>query len=462
MEDNTLQSSLFGKPIEFYRNNSSHDRHMVIKNSELRLQNIGNNSGVSVNRIASRSYSSDYVINNGILRSSSADLISMSNSEVQEGETDQNGFMKTSIKKSGLNKVQEVSGEDECTPSPAGKQFFPTKPNHSFEIKALSLEEKEAKEQDLEKIKAEKRRLFEEEMLREMREMNHTSRDQIREDWEHEDDTHLDTDRKDYSAENIQLEEADDNKHEEVKIKPRAAPIQNPLFKRLATVEFQEEEDYDNEDDYVDSNEESSPIKTERTRNIDDEIEKRFAEIRPTTSEGLQKSWVINEEPNDKEINSGDKEINSGVIKTPSDKETENQVSVIGIHNDDIWTEDLEGPVAYPGNRNRLIRSDLDRLRRSKKKQLEQELNCEVVDIVAPPYKINLLEVTVNDSVIHQKESPASYNGEARPVETFPPKTFRSDGPFTPKEIINIGGEANQVFVQSKREAAGYKINIIS
>lgn len=406
LEADTIQSSVIGRPTEYLRNNSN--QFFNFQKNDVRVQNFVMNtstSNLNVSRMISRGMSSD-ALANGILRLGSTDGVPLTRSEIQD-----NNKENEAPKSSGnLIKVQEVSLEDEYTPSTTDRQFFPTRPRHVWEQKALSFEEKDNKneEQDIEKIKAEKRRQLEEEMLKEL---NQASTDQINEVEEEDNDNSRDDSPTKPVVENYSNAQGS----QMLNINSRLhVPAKNPLFTGISFSDFKRSGSHD-DSSHPEGMIEASPMANE------DEIAEKFNNIR-TDDLGVYWTW---EGENDKEENEIEtaKEVKSEKLQESERNSEMGDGDDNHVHQyDDMWTpefreNDGENPAKNP---NRLIKSDLERFRRAQKKLAErghtQELE-EIDDNNSNKKNRNnneaqMLEVGEGEGTIYYKQTSLRYESD--------------------------------------------------
>ena len=370
----TVQSSIYGRPIDYLKNNSNFEKNFSSKIQDLRLNHGASNlSGGHINasRHVSRGYANDYVLSNGPRKMTSTDLLPLSRSDVHEKDIDPIS-LKNSLKMSTLLKVQEVSGEDECTPSITDKQFFPSRPRQVWEQKPAAAEEK-LSEQDVERMKAEKRRQIEEEM---MRELNQASTDRIREACEEEEDE--DETLKAPVTESKKLEEKISKAGEYRCI---VIPIKNSLFNDTPSVEFRGSEVNGGQDIQKDF---EGSIDRRRDTEDDGELNLKSGNL------GVFWTWDGDVEK------SG--EIDSGKMKTHDnifDKDLDRQVAVIGNSFSEMWTEEPEMHLPTLKTSDRLLRPTYERIKQAGRRHAEGALKHEFLE--ASPSIIYHGDGNVND-----------------------------------------------------------------
>lgn len=409
LEADTIQSSVVGRPNEYLRNNSN--QFFNFKNSDVRVQNfVSSTSNLNVSRMISRGVSGE-ALANGILRLGSTEVIPLTRSEIQE-----NNKENEPPKSSGnLIKVQEVSCEDEYTPSTTDRQFFPTRPRHVWEQKALSFEEKDkekTEEQDLEKIKAEKRRQLEEEMMRELNQ----AADQINEVEDEDEDNENSRDEsptkpvvENYSnAQGSQMLNINSRLH---------VPVKNPLFTGISFSDFKRSGSHDSS--HPEGLIEASPMANE------DEIAEKFNNIRPDDL-GVYWTWEGDNEKEENEIETA-KEVKSEKLQESEGNSEmgdgeDNHVAHIENQYDDMWTPEFKenNNEKATKNSNRLIKSDLERFRRAQKKLAERGHTQELEEIDddkenRKPKNNNeaqMLEVGEGEGTIYYKQTSLRYESD--------------------------------------------------
>lgn len=363
LESDTFHSSVYayGRPTEIFRSNSSNPN---LKSNDSRLQILATNLTTS-NIYPSKVMN---IMVNGMMKNYTTDLLPLSSSDIQDSEF--NPSMRPS-----LRKVQEVSLEDEYTPSITQKGFFPKSSKLTLTLRP---QEKEISQEELERLKAEKRRQIEEEM---MRDLNRTSIiDQTNEVQEIELEN---------SQENIQLQEEQGADFATDRLK--VVPMQNAFFGQSMSKDFKGLETSRSKDV------EASHIETNKA--LEDEIERRFAEIRPNTSTNF---WAWSKE---NEENSQDK------INNFSTKEI---IRLSANNFEEEQNKELEEQVLRPRMINRPLRPNMEKANRSAKQQInakpqtEEELNEDITNIV---------DVSDFEGGIHKRDLPvrvesAKHKGE--------------------------------------------------
>jgi len=398
LEADTIQSSVIGRPTEYFRNNSN--QFFNFKNNDVRVQNFVSNmstSNLNVSRFLSRGLSNDVVL----ARLGSTEIVPLTKSEVEEKDDEDK---KSSAKASSLIKVQEVSCEDEYTPSATDRQFFPTRPRHVWEQKALSFEEKDkekTEEQDIEKIKAEKRRQLEEEM---MRELNQASTDRINEALEQEEDEEH---SRDYSPGKPVVENYSNSQNSQMlNINSRLhVPVKNPLFTGISFSDFKRSGSND-DNSHPEAMVEASPMVGE------DEIAAKFDNLRPDDL-GVYWTWDGENEKEENEIETA-KEVKSEKLQESERNsemgEADNHVAQFSDQYDDMWTPEFQRQESVK-NSNRLIKSDLERFRKAQKKLTERGHTQELEEIEEDNNKKNnnneaqMLEVGEGEGTIYRKQT---------------------------------------------------------
>lgn len=393
LEADTIQSSVIGRPTEYLRNNSN--QFFNFKNNDVRVQNFVSNmstSNLNVSRFLSRGLSNDVVL----ARLGSTEIVPLTQSGVEEKDDEDR---KSSAKASSLIKVQEVSCEDEYTPSATDRQFFPTRPRHVWEQKALgSFEDKEkTEEQDIEKIKAEKRRQLEEEMMRELNQ----AADQINE--QDEDEEHS----RDYSPAKPVVENYSNSQNSQMlNINSRLhVPVKNPLFTGISFSDFKRSGSND-DNSHPEAMIEASPMVGE------DEIAAKFDNLRPDDL-GVYWTWDGEDGKEENEIETA-KEVRSEKLQESERNsemgEADNHVAHFGDQYDDMWTPEFQKQEENVKNSNRLIKSDLERFRKAQKKLTERGHTQELEEIEEDNNKKNnneaqMLEVGEGEGTIYRKQT---------------------------------------------------------
>jgi len=385
-ESDTIYSSVLGRPHEYIRNSSL--QLFNAKNGEIRTQNFVSNismSNMNASRMISRGYAGDYILSNGIMKLSSTENLPLTKSDFHEN----NDTLKGSFQTPSLIKVQEVSGEDEYTPLTTDKQFFPSRPRHVWEH---NFEEK-LSESDVEKLKAEKRKQLEEEMLREF---NQTSKDEIKEEQDEEGDS------KEYSIRKIHSKDGEneyENKYKVQDVKSRVVPIQNSLFNGLSFTDFKRIENLDgNTDREIESS-------TNHLRVNEDYLEKGLDETKPDDL-GVYWTWERENEKDPIEVGSGnlketDRQFGIG----------ERNVSAVDAICEETLTPEPENQESFAQNSNRLLKSDLERMRKAQKKLTERGHKQELEEI-ADFNETHMEEVGEGEGTIYNKQKSLRFESE--------------------------------------------------
>ena len=362
LESETVQSSMYGRPIDYLKNNSNFEKNFSSKIQDLRLNSGAFNlSGGHTNasKHVSRAYANDYVLSNGPRKATATDLLPLSRSDVHEKDVDPIS-LKNSLKMSTLLKVQEVSGEDECTPSTTDKQFFPSRPRQVWEQKPAGSEEK-LSEQDIEKIKAEKRRQIEEEM---MRELNQDSTERIREACEEEEDE--DETLRAPVSESKKLEEKTSKAGEYRCI---VIPIKNSLFNDIPSIEFRGSGVNGGQDIPKDF---EGSIDRRRDAEDDGELNLKSGNL------GVFWTWDGDVEKSG-EIDSGKMKTHDNIFS--KDLDLDRQVAVIGNSFSEMWPEEPEMHLPTQKTSDRLPRPSYERIKQAGRRHAEDALKHEFLEV---------------------------------------------------------------------------------
>jgi len=358
-------------------------------------------SNMIASRMVSRGFSGDYILSNGIMKLNSTENLPLTKSDIHEYDA-----LKGSFQTPSLIKVQEVSGEDEYTPLTTDKQFFPSRPRHVWE---QAFEDK-MNEAEIEKLKAEKRKQIEEEMLREFNQ----SKDEIKEAGEQEEEG----DSKEESASKININEGENeygNKYKIQDLKSRIVPIQNSLFNGLSFTDFKRLE---NNDSHSRVDIEVSPFN--QLKGTQEYLEKGFDENKP---EDLGVYWTWDRE-NDKE----NTEIASGKIQE-TDGQFENvdkNVSNVDATGEENWAREQENQESLAQNSNRLLKSDLERMRKAQKRLSEIGHKPELEEIV-DFNETHMEEVGEGEGTIYNKQKSLRFESEVPLSEEYQTRDKLSD-----------------------------------
>ncbi len=371
-----MHSSVLGRPYDYIR--SSSFQLFNFKSAEFKSQNfgshlLGNNRNTS--KLVNREFNGEYELLNGVQKFSATENVPLTESEVQDIET-----LKSAVKNPSLIKVQEVSGEDEYTPSAIDKQFYPARPRHVWE----QIYEGN-NEQDLEKIKAEKRRQIEEEMFRELNENN---KDVIKEVLEQEEEC----DSQEPSPRFIQKDENEVEDSQFIEETKSKDPIRNSLFKGISLTHLGDPE---NLEDLHDS-------EIQQKMQNEEGLEKGLNDTK-NGELGIYWTW-------DREI---EKDLNGNESGKEKDHEPsgveEKLISIIDGGTEEIWSPEKQNRKVPIHDQLKIISTNLE------KNKLPQENFTELSKNTETQEEFNetqMQEVEDGEGTVFGKQNPTRYESE--------------------------------------------------
>lgn len=387
-ESDTLLSGLSGRASEINRNNSSYERYLNPRANELRVPylDITAHKGQFLRNRLRRGYPNEYAMKGGIIKSpSNSNPMPVSEIEVEELDSEP---ITLKIPVPTLNKVKEASSEDEFTPNTSQKQFFASRPRHLLGKVARDRPEREntSQEKDVKEMteeeKAARRRQIEEEM---MMDLNNQSLNES---------NALDTDRlvgqEESNQEQVE-QEAEEEKPEEERLK--TIPDEGALTTENSIIDCQRM-DISQE---LDPNNEDQGSAEDPQKSLEDEIEKRFAEIRSNNSRTF---WTWDRENENEDQN--ENEENDGRQNGKDDETRTESVSI--IDGQTLKTQEIKQLVVHPKSEKRLVMSNPEMVKITKKRGSDGKSDDHGLT--------DVIEVPEDEGGIHRQEVSIRFSSD--------------------------------------------------